>query len=65
MERRVTLTLCILGSIICLALLIIAVCKILQVRKERRERMAVAYIGPGIPLDPEPHELVPIERYWN
>lgn len=58
-----TLTLCAIGVILCIALLIIAVCRMIQIRKERR--MAVAYIGEGIPLDPEPHELVPIERYWS
>jgi hypothetical protein len=62
-----TLTLCILGSIICLALLIIAVCKILQVRKERRELRPVAvYIGPDdVPFIIEEGDLQPIHKFWR
>lgn len=57
------LALCALGGVLCLAPLIIAVCRMIQLRKERR--MAVAYIGEGVPFDPEPYELVPIEKYWD
>lgn len=61
------LALCIIGAIICSALAVIAGCKILQARKERRELRPVAvYIGPDeVPYIIEEGDLQPINRYWH
>lgn len=61
------LALCALGGVLCLALLIIAVCRMIQLRKERRELRPVAvYIGPDdVPFIIEEGDLQPIHKFWR